>query len=795
MRSRIVLVSLLVLAALLVTPAAIADPLWSDFPADQVAEATSSAGAVVTWTDPTAADAATSLVVSCAPLSGSTFALGNTTVTCTATEPVSGVTVLTDDFTVTVEDTTDPVVSVPSDITTEATGPGGAAVTFSASASDIVDGSVSTSCAPSSGSTFALGTTTVTCSATDSNGNTGSASFGVTVRDTAAPSVTVPANITTPATGPSGATVSFSASATDLVDSSPSVVCAPPSGSTFPLGTTTVTCVATDDSGNSDGDSFTVTVQDSTAPSLTVPGNITAEATGPGGASVGFTATASDAVDPTPTVSCSPSSGSTFPIAATTVSCTASDDSGNQSAAQTFTVTVRDTTAPSISVPGDILAEATGPIGAPVSFSASATDIVSGTIIPSCNPASGTMFSIGVTNVTCTATDGRGNAANGTFRVTVRDTTAPVFGQVPLGITAEADGPGGARATYVSPSAADLVNGPVLVACVPGSGGLFPLGTTTVTCTARDAPGNASTAAFPVKVVDTTKPALTVPQDQTFSSGGATTLAKSAPQVGAFLDLASARDLVDGAVSVTNDAPEVFPLGTTRVTFSAKDRAGNTATAPADLTVVTTPVAPQVQDTTPPKDVTKLTAKPGDRFVELSWLTPKTDFDHVRISRTPGKNGASASQIYRGSAAKVKDAKLTNGTEYRYVAVAYDKAGNFSPGAIVRAVPKRPLLYQPYDGRTVTKPPVLRWIRVAGASYYNVQLYRGRAAVPRAKIFTAWPAKPQVALERKWKFNGKTHRLTPGTYVWLAWPGLGPKTANRYGPMIGQSTFVVKASP
>ncbi len=231
----------------------------------------------------------------------------------------------------------------------------------------------------------------------------------MTVQDTAPPSITVPANITTPATGPGGAAVSFSASATDLVDHERERRVRPTVGQHVPLGTTTVTCVATDDSGNSDGDSFTVTVQDTTAPTLTVPADITTEATGPGGAAVGFTATASDLVDPTPTVSCSPPSGSTFPITTTTVSCTASDDSGNQSAPKTFTVTVRDTTAPSVSVPPDIATEAIGPNGAPVSFSASATDIVSGNITPACVPDSGSVFPITVTTVTCTATDGTAN--------------------------------------------------------------------------------------------------------------------------------------------------------------------------------------------------------------------------------------------------------------------------------------------------------------------------------------------------------------------------------------------------
>ncbi|OYV63031.1 MAG: hypothetical protein B7Z72_14575, partial [Gemmatimonadetes bacterium 21-71-4] len=85
---------------------------------------------------------------------------------------------------------TPPVVTVPGNVTTEATGPAGAAVTFSASATDN-SGSVPVTCVPASGSTFALGTTTVTCSATNTGGN-GSASFTVTVVDTTPPALSLP---------------------------------------------------------------------------------------------------------------------------------------------------------------------------------------------------------------------------------------------------------------------------------------------------------------------------------------------------------------------------------------------------------------------------------------------------------------------------------------------------------------------------------------------------------------------------------------------------------------------------
>src|SRR5204862_6648097 len=123
-------------------------------------------------------------------------------------------------------------------LTAEAASAAGAAMTFTANASDIVDGNVAVSCTPASGTTFALGATSVTCSSTDAHGNSASKSFTVTVQDTTPPTLTLPSNITAEATGPTGAGVSFTASATDLVDGSVAVTCTPASGTTLALGAT-----------------------------------------------------------------------------------------------------------------------------------------------------------------------------------------------------------------------------------------------------------------------------------------------------------------------------------------------------------------------------------------------------------------------------------------------------------------------------------------------------------------------------------------------------------------------------
>lgn len=387
-------------------------PLLS-IPEVVVAEATGPSGANVSFSatgfsfvDPPPAPA-----VSCDHPSGALFPLGTTTVTCSATDSFA---TTTGQFLVVVADTTPPVITVPASFVSAS-----GTVTYSVSATDNLDGPVAVTCDPLSGSTFPVGITTVQCVAEDAHANVGHASFQVSVTPPPPPTLTLPGNFSVFANFPDGAQVTYEVSA----DEQASIVCNPPSGSKFPMGNTTVTCTATNQFGGQSTGSFVVTVF-TFAPTLTLPADITAEATGPNGAAVTYTATATDGFDGTVPVTCTPLSGSTFPLGTTTVQCSATNSHGG-TATGSFNVTVRDTTPPALTLPSNITAEATGPNGAAVTYTATATDLVDGSVTPTCTPASGSTFALGTTTVQCSATDAHHNTSTGSFTVTVVDTTPP----------------------------------------------------------------------------------------------------------------------------------------------------------------------------------------------------------------------------------------------------------------------------------------------------------------------------------------------------------------------------------
>jgi hypothetical protein len=193
-------------------------------------------------------------------------------------------------------------------------------------------------------------------------------------------------------------------------------------------------------------------------------------------------------------------------------------------------------------------------------------------------------------------------------------------------------------------------------------------------------------------------------------------------------------------------------------------------------------------DTTPPAAVASPQRSVSYRRLALTW-TPSADTDHVVIFRFTSEKQVTGAQVYRGSAHRYRERKFDNGRYHRYTVVSYDKAGNASPGGAVFVVSPSALLSSPAEGTVVKarRPVPLRWRRVPGARYYNVQLYRGGR-----KVLSAWPVAARLHLNRAWTYQGQHIRLKRGRYTWYVWPSMKPLPHVAYGPIVGQSSFVVR---
>jgi hypothetical protein len=693
-------------------------------------------------------------------------------------------------------DTTPPVISgMPSSFSVEATGPAGATATYTMpTANDDVDGPVPVTCGPGPGSQFPLGDTVVTCSAQDQSGNTASESFTISVVDTTSPSlVNMPSPFSLEATSPGGTIATYtSPTATDTVDLNPTVGCSPASGSSFALGSNTVTCTATDASSNSSQASFTITVTDTTKPVLVgVPASFSVEATNPAGTVVNYTPpTATDNADPSPSVNCVPTSGSTYPLGATPVSCTAQDTNGNISDPAGFTITVTDTTPPVlVDLPSSFSVEATGPSGAVATYTApTATDNADPTPTVNCVPASGGTFPFGGTSVACTARDNSGHQTVGNFTITVADTTAPVlsgYGDKSV----EANRPEGSVVNFPTPTAVDTVDGPIgAVTCAPVSGSTFPLGPTAVNCSATDLHGNTGRARLTVQVIDTTPPTIYLPTVATIVATSATGISSSDPAAQAYFQAVRAIDMIDAHPALTYEAASFLSVGPNSVTFHARDAGGNESVKTATLTVlpVGTPASPTPTPATPPTEVTNVKVTPLDGAVRIQWSAGGRKVMVTRSTSATRSLSTIGDEriVYTGTGSSYVDRGLTNGVEYRYVVMAVDAAGNHSAGVAAVIVPRRNLLKSPKDGARLKKAPKLVWALDAEAQYYNAQLL-----LNGKKILSVWPVRPAYVLKKSWKFEGRKYTLKPGVYTWFVWPGYAARSAVDYGELMGSRTF------
>jgi len=478
------------------------------------------------------------------------FALGDTIITWTVSD--SSENAASDTQLVSVVDTTAPEILSANDLTYEATSLYENTVYLdNPSVSDIQEVTITNN----TPEFFPLGETIVTWTATDIVGNTSTMEQKVIVVDTTTPDLTIPEDQIVEATSIEETLVEIGeAEAYDITGISSISNNAP---EMFSLGSTVVTWVSIDSNGNATTFEQTITIVDTTPPSIFVPADIAAEAVDPvlnfielGDATtydhVGIESVTNDKPD-------------SFSFGDTTVTWTAVDTSGNISTG-TQLVTIVDTTIPEIVAPFDVTVEATGISSTVVEIGeATMYDIIQVYTITSNSPDT---FPLGETIITWTATDSSGNSATATQTVTVVDTTAPGI-TVPNNIEVEATSVDNI-VEIGNPVYDDLVE---IISVTSDSPDTFPLGETIITWTATDSSGNSATATQTVTVVDTTAPELIVPEDVIVDSFSLENLVE--------IGDADALDLVDMLPTITNDAPETFPLGDTIVTWNVSDNFGN----------------------------------------------------------------------------------------------------------------------------------------------------------------------------------------------------------------------------
>ncbi len=530
------------------------------------------------------------VVVTQSPVPGTVVGIGDTTVTLRATDDAGNSSQCS--FIVRVVDTTVPTISCPAN--EEVPGDADCEAILgdyrtSATVDDNCDAlGVTVSQNPAPGTSFS-GTVTVTLTATDAAGNHASCQFTVTVIDDSDPEISCPADKTVSADANCEyALGDYTGEATtdDNCDDDVEVTQSPAPGTVVGLGDTTVTLTATDDAGNQDTCSFTVTVEDTSDPTISCPADKTVSADANCEYALGSycgEATADDNCDGDLDCVQTPSPGTVIGLGDTTVTLTVTDDAGN-SASCSFTVTVVDDTDPTISCPPDDEVAGDADCGAILGdyrASASVHDNCGRPTVTQ-DPAPGTSFS-GCTDVTLTVEDGAGNTASCTFKVCVVDETDPT-----ISCPADDEVPGDANCQAVlgdytdQATTDDNCDDDVEVTQSPAPGYVFS-GMVEVTLTATDDTGNTDSCFFYVFVTDETDPTITCPEDKTVSADSNCEF-----KLPDYTGEATVDDNCDDDVEVTQSpAPgTVIGLGPQTVTLTAEDDAGNTASCSFTVTVV-----------------------------------------------------------------------------------------------------------------------------------------------------------------------------------------------------------------
>ncbi|MDR9457661.1 MAG: HYR domain-containing protein, partial [Salegentibacter sp.] len=440
---------------------------------------------------------------------------------------------------------------------------------------------------------YPVGTTTITWAATDENGNDAEpVEQTITVTDDQAPVIAQVEPINTTADADScGAMIEITAPQVSDNCSEVEAVGTRDDNEAldaeYPVGTTTITWTATDENGN-DAQPIeqTVTVTDDQAPVIAeCPIDLTLSAD-----EGGCSASEVELGMPEVTDNCDSELSITndapevFELGETTVTWTVTDAAGNETTC-TQTVTVEDNEAPVIAeCPADLTLSADEG-----SCSASEVDLGLPQVTDNCDSElsitndAPEVFELGETIVTWTVTDAAGNETTCTQTVTVEDNEAPVIAQnqdISVNTDTDACSP---TVNYQIPAATDNC-GEVQVELTEGMepGSEFPVGTTNITYTATDGAGNSSSSSFSIIVIDNEAPAITCPEDLSYT----VEMGTSGIQVD-YENPAASDNCSDVSLSLTEGfaSGEEFPVGVTTVTWTATDASENSSSCTFTVTV------------------------------------------------------------------------------------------------------------------------------------------------------------------------------------------------------------------
>ena len=649
------------------------------------------------------------------------FPLGRTIVTWVAKDDRGTGTVVTSTQTVTVTDNTPPTVTAAAPATVSADGSCRAAIP------DVLSGSTaSDNCTPSAslrltqspaaGTLVGLGLHTITVTATDAANNSSTAKTTVTINDAAPPTITAPPDFTIGSSvqyagypvGQCGIYIpGFRRGSPTANDNCGGVTITSnvPADNFYPVGTTTITYTATDASGNQTSATQRITVVDNLPPYAFGPGNATVSADDScqaivpdfiADSTIGDRQCSTSQVTATQT----PAAGTRVGLGSHTITIRVEDAAGNVGTWDRTKFIVKDTTGPTITAPAAVTVY-TGPGTCTAANVALGTPTTADTCsVASVTNDAPTVFLLGNTTVTWTVTDGSGNTATAAQTVTVIDNILPSV-TAPAPTTASADASclaavpnvvsGSAASDNCTPSAS------IKLTQSPAAGTLVGLGQHLITVTATDLSGNSKTATTSFTVNDATPPSLTAPPAVTVMTGADATacgvfISDAALGMAAAGDNCQSVNLSRGGIPAGN----LFPVGQTIITHTAKDGSGNTATATQLVTVI---------DNAPPMVSSSVTQSslwpPNNHLVNVGLAVNKSDncsanpaiqvmiYSDEDDPKGKGKSSPDAMDIAPGTLQLRSERDGSkDGRVYLIVVKATDATGNVSYACATVVVPK-----------------------------------------------------------------------------------------------------------